>query len=773
MKKLPEFPLFRSDLEIIVQPSPGKPDRCLIKDPLTNTVVEVTEKELFICKQLDGKTSLPLIKNSFFNHYGFDISIEKLETFIRQLDSQGLLVSEMKIQEVPHGWGAMKPLPFYFDRFFEKLSRILSWCFTGWFYIFFFAIFVISMFIIKQYWKYIIYNIQNLFNKIIQGNINGLVFEQVIRIILVFIFMPLVRELWKGIACRHYGVRVPEIRYTMFVHLIPHFASDITGIFHIKEKRQRVHVIISSFEFHLVLIFLGIIIYDIMSFSNPIKTFTIDFVFGITTSFFLNIIPIGRGDGSLLLSVWFNIKDFRERAIKIARAFLLHKPMPESLPKKQENLFKWYGIFADIFDYVLNIIVLSFTGYFLVKWLELAGALLFLLLLILRFDKNIRRFFMSIPFFRWFGMHVFKTKKVRNCIIGISIILVLIIIFLIPVHYETAGEFRIQPAEKREVRVEVSAQIESVLVEEGSWVKQGQLIAKLSKRKLQKELDESESALKREQAQLRLLELGPKPEAIAKAEQEVKLREVDLEHSTNKLKRFTELYEKGHVSDQEYEDVVKQRDADREALELAKKNLELVKSGPRPEEIEKQKAEVQRIMVQVLHIKDDLTRTDIYSPIEGQITTLYLKDKIGQMASVGDLIAIVENNKKAIARIYLPEEYLPEVKLNSPVRAIAWAYHNRVFTGKIISIAPVIIDKSEDELQQSSSEQEKGSVRNLNTPEEKIVPVLAELNNEEGLLKSEMTGYAKIEAGSKKIFSIVFGPIIRFFRVRVWSWLPF
>jgi hypothetical protein len=55
---------------------------------------------------------------------------------------------------------------------------------------------------------------------------------------------------------------------------------------------------------------------------------------------------------------------------------------------------------------------------------------------------------------------------------------------------------------------------------------------------------------------------------------------------------------------------------------------------------------------------------------------------------------------------------------------------------------------------------------------EPVVKVLVEIPYEKHLFKTGMTGYAKIE-GPMKPFIVAFSsPIVRFFQIEIWSWLP-
>jgi len=59
MAPKPDLPAFRADIEVLAQPAPGNPARCVLRDPRSGEVVECTDKEVFLCRQLDGATSLP------------------------------------------------------------------------------------------------------------------------------------------------------------------------------------------------------------------------------------------------------------------------------------------------------------------------------------------------------------------------------------------------------------------------------------------------------------------------------------------------------------------------------------------------------------------------------------------------------------------------------------------------------------------------------------------------------------------------------------------
>jgi multidrug resistance efflux pump len=345
-------------------------------------------------------------------------------------------------------------------------------------------------------------------------------------------------------------------------------------------------------------------------------------------------------------------------------------------------------------------------------------------------------------------------------------------LYFVSYPFEVSGEFRIQPYLKSEIRAEVQGLIESVAYEEGAEVEKGTVLFRLSNRQLEQEYNSAKASLERETQQLRELLVGPKPEEIKLQRQKIKLAETSLSHSEVLLKQYETLVKEGSVAERDYNKVLKERDMDRESVEVAKLELEDLLSGEREETIAAQRAEVERLAFSLKYYGDELARMTVRSPINGRLTTLYLQAKTGGRVDAGDVLAIVEDTKKVKMRIAVPEEVAGLVSVGARVRARPWAYSDRDFEGEVTTIMPVAVEKTEDLMKQESSEEEGGMVRNMSMPQEKVVPILAEIQNENRLLKTDMTGYAKIEVGDRSLGYALFHPIIRFFRVLVWSWIP-
>lgn len=103
-----------------------------------------------------------------------------------------------------------------------------------------------------------------------------------------------------------------------------------------------------------------------------------------------------------------------------------------------------------------------------------------------------------------------------------------------------------------------------------------------------------------------------------------------------------------------------------------------------------------------------------------------------------------------MAEIRLPQANIGEVRQGAPVRIKTWTYPDREFYGVVQSIAPAADDSAYG----------------------KVVRVMTEIDNSEGLLKTNLTGQAKIVGEQKTVFEAFTRMLVRFFYVELWSWLP-
>jgi multidrug resistance efflux pump len=187
-------------------------------------------------------------------------------------------------------------------------------------------------------------------------------------------------------------------------------------------------------------------------------------------------------------------------------------------------------------------------------------------------------------------------------------------------------------------------------------------------------------------------------------------------------------------------------------LRQLRRQLAILDKPPDIEEIHGLEAEVRRLKTLVSDYKRQLELTTLRAPGRGRITTPQIDQKAGQYLKKGELLATIEQAEAVQVEIQVPEQDAPLVTPGAKVKVALWSYPNDAFYGTVRDIAPIAATPA-------------GSV-------ERSVRVIAELPNKELLLKSQLTGYAKIRTRSMPVWLVLWRPLIRWFKVQFWYWLP-
>jgi multidrug resistance efflux pump len=316
---------------------------------------------------------------------------------------------------------------------------------------------------------------------------------------------------------------------------------------------------------------------------------------------------------------------------------------------------------------------------------------------------------------------------------------------------KVSGEFTVFPVWNADIRAEVEGIIQEVYVDQGDRVSTGQPIVTLSDRDYSAELRKVREELHEKEANLMKLEAGTRKEEIEVVKREEERAEARLSFADKYFDRFRELLKRDLISRLQYEEAEEQKAVRQKELEETRARLEVLQAGSRKEEIDAARAETARLQVQRHYLSEQIGLVRLVSPVSGIVTTHDLKEKVGQHVKKGDLIAEVHELKTVKAEIVIPEKEIADVRVGQKVVLKARAYPSRSFEGRVTAIAP-IVTKTDDKLKR------------------RTVLVTTELANTSLLLKSEMTGNAKIFCGQRRIFDLLTRRIARYIRVEFWSW---
>jgi len=282
---------------------------------------------------------------------------------------------------------------------------------------------------------------------------------------------------------------------------------------------------------------------------------------------------------------------------------------------------------------------------------------------------------------------------------------------------------------------------------------------------------------------------------MEKAKSALALAQERLTYAKNNVDRSKKLMEQGVLSAKDYESVaeqlaVRQREVDDAAADLkmlddddlvsarreaaladgglreSEQRLRLLQAGTRPEELEATRAQVERLESERHYLEDQVALTTITSPIDGVVTTpeRQLREMPGQYVKKGDLITEVHDVSSVTVEINVSEKEIEDVKVGQKVTLKARAYPDRIFTGKVTSIASTAHGAVANNSSRESEQQ-----RDLGTQARDVV-VRTRIPNPGFMLKPDMTGKAKISCGHRSLFSLMTRRLARAVRVEFWSW---
>ncbi|MCR4441954.1 MAG: efflux RND transporter periplasmic adaptor subunit [Peptococcaceae bacterium] len=235
-----------------------------------------------------------------------------------------------------------------------------------------------------------------------------------------------------------------------------------------------------------------------------------------------------------------------------------------------------------------------------------------------------------------------------------------------------------------ELNARSAGAVERIAVKAGDYVKQGQLVAELSRKDLVAQRERDELAVVKAEASLNDLLSGARVQEKNEAAANVKIARADYQKASDDLARMEALYEEGAVPAVEVEQARTACEISKSKLEAAEARLSLLEEGSRPEQIEAARAEVERCRAVLKASEALLEDLKLYSPVDGVVLSKNYEE--GEFVQLGASIATVADLNDLWIRVYIPTDDLPRVKLGQKV-SFSVSGFNKSFEGLVEEIA--------------------------------------------------------------------------------------
>jgi HlyD family secretion protein len=231
-----------------------------------------------------------------------------------------------------------------------------------------------------------------------------------------------------------------------------------------------------------------------------------------------------------------------------------------------------------------------------------------------------------------------------------------------------------------------SEHIDTLLVQEGDRVREGQLVATLHRERVQAEYAAAEAQVTSRKAIVARLEAGSRPEEIREARARVAAAKAKLVDANLFFQRTQELYDKRSVAKQALDDAEASRNTARADLNVAEEALALAIQGPRIEDIDEAKAMLKVDEAQLALAKEVLRDTELFAPDDGIIRNRILEP--GDMASPLKPVLTMALTNPVWVRVYAPEAALGMLAPGMRAEVSTDSYPGKIYQGWIGFISP-------------------------------------------------------------------------------------
>ena len=291
---------------------------------------------------------------------------------------------------------------------------------------------------------------------------------------------------------------------------------------------------------------------------------------------------------------------------------------------------------------------------------------------------------------------------------------------------------KVEPITKVEVKSKASGIVKKLLVDAGDRVKKGQLLAQLDKEEISAQVAQSHAGLQAAQASLK------------SAEADFDRAKVDAEGPDVPIlkrayDRATGMAKDGVVSTSALEDAQKNYE-----MALNKQNGSKAQVVVLKAKIAQAEAQVAQDKANLAQLEEQLSYTDIISPIDGVILSrnVEMGDAVSSILVLGSsatLVMTLGDTSEVYVKGKVDESDIGKVYLGQPARIKVESFKDKTFNGKVTKISPMGVEKD-----------------NVTTFEVRV-----SINNPGGELKAEMTANAEVILEEhKNVLQIPEGSII-------------
>jgi len=247
---------------------------------------------------------------------------------------------------------------------------------------------------------------------------------------------------------------------------------------------------------------------------------------------------------------------------------------------------------------------------------------------------------------------------------------------------------------KIEVAAKVVGKVKWIGVEKCDRVREGQVVVRLEDDEYRANLQQAKGNLANLQARLAELQNGSRPEEIAVTTANLEQSRADLENARVNLDRIKRLTAEGVVSKQSLDDAQAKYDGGQARVNSLLKTDALSRLGPRKEQIDAVRGQVEQAKGVVAYAETQLADTVIHAPVTGTILERAVEKGefvttsfVGDRGAKGYVVSLADLNDLQV-ELDIAQNDFAKLHRNQKATITTDAFPDRKYQGEIFEVSP-------------------------------------------------------------------------------------
>jgi HlyD family secretion protein len=277
-----------------------------------------------------------------------------------------------------------------------------------------------------------------------------------------------------------------------------------------------------------------------------------------------------------------------------------------------------------------------------------------------------------------------------------------------------------------------AGEVMELAADEGTGVRQGDLLARIDHVSLDIQLAQAKSGVALARAQLDLLTNGARGEDLAQAQEQLNQANESLRSAQEDFTRMKSLSEAGAATRKQRDDSELRFVTAKAQAAAAEQALKKLQNFARPEDVKAALARLDQATWSVRLLLKSIDDCEVKAPVSGVVTERLMER--GELAAPGMGLFVITDLATMKLTIYVPEPDLGKIRLGEEAGVAVDSHPGKVFPGRVTYISPMA----------------EFTPRDVQTKDERVKLVYAvriEVPNPEGIFKPGMPADAVLSAG--------------------------